>query len=923
MNKIYALLSLFVASFFFAQNSQLYYYGQFLDPKGKAQNFLKVYNKNGGIYEMTDEKGFAVIAAKPSDTLVWNGGKDRLVIRSYGLEELKTILQRRIRKETVKNIYTKDYDNLVSYKQEADPYSVENAETALSKDSDRYLLTVRKIRQKNDTVYKIKQQYPQNLLIGGSFTSSFEVKSRNAISETQGRFVQGRSDNGMLVWRGPETNEMFSFGPNIVELGFNNQSYEYDVNGKLVPLSDGIFPAKAYRNDLFKTMVGFSNQLKINVVVKKGYYETLRLSVDLGQHKDPMYFNDQVTVTSNVKARANANIKGYALNAAFAYDENMATDANRTGLFNRMYRNALLTPISFSNEQSILLPNGSQRSYSRFADNPLFLSERLNKYNYRSNSSRFSFDLSRTFGKFKLNLSQSYENDRYLNSDLYKPSTSGFTNGIHNARTQHNTLLQSNILGNYSFGNYDFKNIFGFNFILNDQKSEVFNSLTNIESRYQRTSQDYLFNYSFELHGTDIEIGSNVGNSFYISNTSKKNIYWLPKANAYIRFDDIFDWSDFNVRASGAYTEMSSEPQLTNSYSFYATTLLKAENSGLYFPADEAVTFNGLSNTGVKEWKTGLRLDAGPKISIEGEYFNRGIFNDVFPVYENNRLQLKNLADHTYKGYEFNFSFNRLRIGSHFFSTQKVSFYKYRDVAGRVESGYNNLAVAGFSDVYKTLTQGQVLGAVMGSYWERTADGQLIIDASGYPQKAAGMKIIADPTPDFIMKFNHHFIFKRLTLDIDWEWKKGGQLWNGTEAVLDYYGRSRTSGDQRDIKNYIFAGINANGNTNETAVDFYDPGRDVLQNRWSRYGYSGVAEAYIQKADYVRISNISLSANLPVNQIKTSLVLTFYVGNILLWQANTGADPNQNFYDQENGRGLDFFNLPSFRTFGCMVSFKF
>jgi hypothetical protein len=923
MKKIYALLPMFAASFFFAQNAQLYYYGQFPDSKGEAQNFLKVYNKSSGIYELTDEKGFAVIAAQPSDTLVWNNRKSLMVVQAFELRELKTVLQNRIRKEAVKNIYSKDYDSLVSYKKEGNPYSIEEAETALSKDSDRYVLTVRKIRQKNDTVYKIKQQNLQNLLIGGSFTSSFEVKARNDIPETQGRFVQGRSENGMPVWRGPETDEMFSFGPDIVGLGFNNQPYEYEVNGKLMPLSGGMSPARAYRNGLFKTTVGFSNQLKINAWLKKGYYETLRMSLDLGRHKDPVYFNDQFTIINTVKAKANSSIKGYVLNAAFAYDENKATDANRTGLFNRMYRNALLTPVSFSNEQGILLPDGFQRSYSRFADNPLFLSERRNKYNYRSNSSQFSFDMSKTFGKFKLNLSQSYENDRYLNFDLYKPSTSGFISGIQNTRTQHNTLLQSNILGNYSFGNYEFKNIFGFNFILNDQNSEVSNSLTDIENRYRRTSQDYLFNYGFELHGRDLEIAFNTGNSFYISNTSKKNAYWLPKANGYIRFKDIFDWSGFNVKASGAYTEMSSEPELTRSYSFYATTMLKAENSGLYFPADEAVTFNGLSNTGVKEWKTGFRLDAGPKISIEGEYFTRGIFNDVFPVYENNQLLLKNLADHTYKGYEFNFSFNRLRIGSYFFSTQKVSFYKYKDIAGRVESGYDNLAVAGFSDVYKTLTQGQVLGAVIGSYWERNADGQLIIDNSGYPQKASGMKMIADPTPDFIMKFNHHFTFKRLTLDIDWEWKKGGQLWNGTEAVLDYYGRSKVSGDQRDIKNYIFPGVDAGGNANETAVDFYNPGEDVLQNRWSRYGYTGVAEAYVQKADYVRISHISLSANLPLNQTKTSVVLTLYAGNILLWQANTGADLNQNFYDQENGRGLDFFNLPSFRTFGCMVSFKF
>lgn len=922
MKKIYCILPLLAVNYFFAQNSQLYYSGKFFDRKNKPQNFLKVYNKNSGIFELTDDKGFAVIAAKPNDTLIWNNGKSQLVTYSYNLYELKNILQSQVKNESVKNIYSKDYDSLV-LNEKYDKYSIEKAKTFLDKSTVNYILKVQKVRQKNDSVFQIKQLYDQNLFINGSFTTSFDIKSKSSVPETQKRFVQGRSENGSLIWRGPETDEMFSFGPDISTLGFDNQPYEYDQNGKLIGLSAGISPAKAYNNDIFKTTVGFNNQLKVNGFVKKGYAEVFRLSLDLGQQKDQMYFTDQFNMINSFKVKINTNIVGYNLNFAFNYDENKATNTNITGLFNRAYQNSLLTPVSFSNSQIILLEDGLQRSYSRFSDNPLFLFSQENKYNYQSNRRQFSFDASKTFGKFRLNLSQSYEDDSFRNFEQYKPSTYGFSNGLLNERMQNNSIYNSNIWGNYTLGNYDFKNVFGLNFIVNDKKSEVFNSLTNRKYNYHRTSRDYIFNYSFELHGNDLEIGANVGNSFYISDTSKKNNYWLPKANAYIIFEEIFNWRRFNFKMLGAYTQLSSEPEITKSYASYATTLLKAENANQYFPVNEVETFKGLSNINFKEWKTGFRLDLGYKFNLEGELFERKIFNDIFPIYENNQLQLKNLADHTYKGYEFNFSYNNFRIGRSIFSTQKISFFKYRDIVDRVKNGYNNLAVSGFSDIYKTLTESQVLGAVMGSYFERNSNGQLIIDDFGFPKKANGTKIIADPTPDFVMKFNHNFSYKRFILDISWEWKKGGQLWNGTQAVLDYYGRSQTSSDQRNIKNYVFQGVNSGGNINQTAVDFYDPNQNVLQNRWSRYGFSGVAEDYVQKVDYIRINSVSLSANLPINQTKTSLVLTFYVNNILLWQANKGADPNQNFYDQENGRGLDFFNLPSFKTYGFMVSFKF
>ncbi|WP_179472825.1 hypothetical protein [Chryseobacterium sp. H1D6B] len=876
------------------------------------------------MYELTDEKGYAILAAKAYDTLVWNEGKNKQVINSYDLKELKSILESQNNRENVKNIYSKAYDSLIPH-QTKDEFSIENSKKNLTKNSDKYFSSIRKLKQKDTVTYKIKQQIQKHLVFNGSFTSSFDIKSRNAVPQTQSRYVQGRSENGTLIWKGPETNEMFSFGPDISTLGFNSQPYEYDQNGRLVNISNAVSPAKAYNNDLFKTIVGYNNQLRINALIDQGYNnEKFRLSLDLGQQKDQTYFVDQYNIINSFKTKLNTKIKGYIFNAVFNYEENKATNTNRIGLFNRAYQNSLLTPVSFSNSQNLFLADGLQRSYSQSADNPLFLFDQNNKYNYRSSRRQYSFDIAKNWEYFRLNISQSYEDDRFLNLDHYKPSTYGFINGILNERIQNNRLYNSNISGTYELGSYDFKNVFSLNFILNDRKSDVYNSLNNRKYIYQRTSQDYLFNYTIEIRDDyDFETGANIGNSFYISNTSVKNTYWLPKANAYVNFKNIFDWNHFDFKVLGTYTQLSSEPEMTRSYASYATTLLNAQNSSQYFPVHEVENFKRLSNIDVKEWKTGLMLKLGYRITLEGEYFNKKITNDIFPVFENNQLQLKNLADHTYSGYEFNLLFSNFRIASDFFSTQSISFFKYKDIVDRVNTGYDNLALSGFRDIYKTLTKGQVIGAVMGSYFERNEQGEILIDESGFPKKAAGMKIIADPTPDFVMKFSHNFTYKMFSLDINWEWKKGGQVWNGTQAVLDYYGRSQSSTDQRNIKNYIFQGVNSNGNTNQIPVDFYDPNQNVSQNRWTRYGYLGVAEDYVQKADYVRINTISLTAKLNVGGFRRALGITFYVNNVVLWQAAKGVDPNQNFYDLDNGRGLDFFNLPSYKTFGCMVSFQF
>ncbi|NIF06561.1 hypothetical protein F3J23_14020 [Chryseobacterium sp. Tr-659] len=922
MRKNYLLLLPFTITLLKAQNSKLYYSGTFLTPKNKPQNFLKIYNKSSGIYELTDEKGFAIIAAQPYDTLTWNNGKNIEIVASFQLKELKTILESQTEKKEVKNIYSKTYDSLVA-KETKDEFSIEKSKTVLSEGYDINFNEVRKLKQRNENTYKLKSLNQITLLLNGSFTTSFDVKSRNSIPETQSKYVQGRSENGNLFWKGPETNEMFSFGPDISTLGFTGIPYEYDQNGKLIPWVNGLQRAQPYNNNLFKTTVGYNNQLNVNAFIKEGYQERIRLSLDLGQQKNQMYFIDQFDIANTFKTRLNTNFGGYSVNLAFNYEEDKATNTNRAGLFNRVYQNSLLTPVSFSNEQQIFLSNGSQRSYSQYADNPSFLFMQDDKYRYQRNQRQFSLSASKTWRKFKLDINQSYENDRIRNVDSYKPSTYGFSSGILNERTQTNSLYHSNILGIYTLGDYNFKNAFSLNFILNDRKSDVYNSLTHRQYLYQRTSQDHIFNYNMEIRDYDFEAGFNLGNSFYISNTSRLNNYWLPKANAYLKFNDIFNWINYNFKLVGSYTQLSSEPEITRSYASYAATLLNAENYNQYFPVQEAESFRNLLNINTREWKVGGKLSFSYDISVEGEYFNKKITDDLFPVFENNELRLKNMADHTYSGYEFTFIYDRVRLGYDFYMNNRISFFKYRDLVDRVAPGYQNQAIAGFKDIHKTLAEGQVLGVITGSYFERNTEGQLIIDEFGFPKKAAGKKIIADPTPDFVMKFNHNFVYKNLSLDINWEWKKGGQLWNGTQAVLDYYGRSYDSGEERNIRNYVFQGVQANGNVNQIPVDFYDPNRNVLENRWARYGFAGVAENYVQKSDYVRINNIALSANFPVNYGKQRIKLTFYVNNILLWQASKGADPNQNFYDMDNGRGLDFFNLPSFKTFGCIVSFKF
>jgi hypothetical protein len=121
----------------------------------------------------------------------------------------------------------------------------------------------------------------------------------------------------------------------------------------------------------------------------------------------------------------------------------------------------------------------------------------------------------------------------------------------------------------------------------------------------------------------------------------------------------------------------------------------------------------------------------------------------------------------------------------------------------------------------------------------------------------------------------------------------------------------------------VFNGVRADGSHNNIPVQFYDASLAVDQNRWVRYGPAGVAEAYIVPADHIRIQNISISYKPRMRKKIKELAFTLHAGNIIIWSATKGADPNQLLNDMPGTSGLHYFNLPAVRTVGFSSSIQF
>ncbi|TWF42356.1 hypothetical protein FHW36_102111 [Chitinophaga polysaccharea] len=258
----------------------------------------------------------------------------------------------------------------------------------------------------------MRQQYPTTLYINGAYSATMELKTVNRQPALQAQFVQGHSG----AWQRPATNELFSYGPMLQSLEFDGSTYPWDINGKLVPAGTGNgHNAIAYRNDIFRTGSRFTQRFDLQSRLMQQRNNIVELNLYLAHSNENTVIRDNNNYHKELSATAIARIKWLRIAGAFQYAADAFSNTNRNGFLNQVYRQSILTPVSFNNAQGYTLGAG-QRSYSLLADNPGFLLH--NPHHYANAASRrVNLVLERnSYKKVKYTVSQLF--DRHTgNSD--------------------------------------------------------------------------------------------------------------------------------------------------------------------------------------------------------------------------------------------------------------------------------------------------------------------------------------------------------------------------------------------------------------------------------------------------------------------------------------------------------------------------
>ena len=219
--------------------------------------------------------------------------------------------------------------------------------------------------------------------------------------------------------------------------------------------------------------------------------------------------------------------------------------------------------------------------------------------------------------------------------------------------------------------------------------------------------------------------------------------------------------------------------------------------------------------------------------------------------------------------------------------------------------------------------------AISGAQWNRDTNGNIILDwNTGLPTVSAlETTYLGNREPKFIGGLNNDFRYKNWNLSVLIDFRKGGDVLNGTEYLLTQYGLSKQTEDRG--KTITLHGVAQNPATNE----FEPVSKDVVANQDFYQDYF-VKETsnFIEEVNWVRLRSVNLSYDLPQSVLAKSKVFkgaTFNLSgnNLLLFTNYTGIDPETSAAGAgvigSGSVGIDYAGVPSTRGVIFGVNLKF
>lgn len=785
----------------------------------------------------------------------------------------------------------------------------------------------------------------------------FALKRINRLPNLQKQYAQGSPVNGRAHWQGPETGEVFSWGPAISQLSFDHTThYPYDKNGRLTTTSSGR-PAKAYNPlNFFRTGTAYTNELEVTK-----HWRNQRLHFLTNNQWNRSVIPGNETRSNYLKATYK---KGdyytrlnWRVNLEYFRQRNALPEIGAN--YQNILRNVLTTPPTFdnaygqsrkealNNPATYTLTNGTKRSFSSiFADNPFGVVTQIPDNNTLQH---WSINAQLKHGRYR---ALHFKHQIVFQKDVQAYETGVLESQVSSASGRFVARKQRQSM---FFANSEAYKL-GENLYLGDLKVWTRFSVRQ-GFRYEQQNVDRLEATDFKSpHTTALSFANNIqekhihrrrfsyhlmprvrfghwnqklsiilSSPIYLSSTlhPKHQQYFLPQLSARLSLAKLFRLPYRYLFIEGAFSKSLRETVLLHNRWDYNTTQSSVQGFQQYYENTELPFQSGIAPeiSYNYELKTFFQPIWNLKVAVVLK--SEKTKNLLVPEFTNNQFGWSNVGERLNNG--INVQVAHHWKSRHMAGKNSVNWASFAPRITKLYDSRENVAIAGYQETSQQLIAGKPYGVLYGTRFLRNDQGQLMIDENGFPIVDTQLGVLGNPNPRWVLSGEHSVEWKRVKFLIKLKYQHGGQRWNGTQAVLDYLGTSAHTATQRNIRNYIFQGVNQAGATNQIAVDFANPASGISQNRWVRYGLAGVAEEYIEDASNLRIETMQLTYDFGL--LLSNKPITFnasvFVNNLLLYAPYRGVDPATSLLGYTMANGLDLFNSPANTSYGLKLQMMF
>jgi TonB-linked SusC/RagA family outer membrane protein len=803
-------------------------------------------------------------------------------------------------------------------------------------------------------------------------SSTIQFSEVSQLPNLQKEFAQGRPIDGVTTYRGPETGDGFSWGPRISSLEYDGDtSYPYSRFGRLVPEGEGNgMPANAYDHyDFFVT--GVLNEENVSV---RGGSDRIKYYVSGGLLNQTGIVPVEEFNRKSFRADVSANLRDdFELSASGNYVTSGGSRVQRGSNVSGVMLGLLRTTPSFDNGNGLtgrdaanttstyLLPDGGQRSYrAGIYDNPYWtVAKNPSTDDVKRFIGRLSFEY-RPLDWATLRGTLGY--DQY--SDVRKAGVDINSAGNPQGQVSDLTLFSEDINSQLLLliekdisDDITFNGVFGYDGFKTESltRQAIGNNLTipgffHVSNTASQSVFEDVGRKQLDALLADIKLGYN--NMLFINGAFRND--WsstLP--------DDNNDFISYSVGGSFVFSELLKPgflnyAKLRGSYgktgndapAFGTLTYYNAANagpggfvSGNQFPIFSTVAFERAEQLGnaeirpesTKEYELGAEFRFwDSRFRFDLTYYNKETTDQIIsvdqPAVTGFTSRVINAGVISNEGWEVLAFINPIRTDNFNWNID-INWTTYENTTLKLAENVESVTLQDISASSRVIV-GESYGVIFGSRFARNENGELLIDDSGYPLVDTEEGVIGDPIPDWNAGIRNTLSYKNFSLSALLDVRQGGDVWCGTCAVIDYFGTSQVTAEQRTITDYVFEGVNVNtGQPNTTEVALANPENGINSYRWTRYGFGGVNEDYVFDTSWVRLREASLTYQLPSSLLDATFLnsgsITASGRNLFLITDYPGVDPETNLTGASNAIGLDYFNQPNTKSYALTFKLNF